>query len=69
MNSSNFPLGHFKVHWFLFLSMCAAHHFVSGKSSASGADPEVEEGEGTQSGVGAAMRCARSTRNFFVANE
>ena len=34
MNSSNFPFGHFKVDWFLFLSICAAHRFVSRKSSA-----------------------------------
>ena len=33
-NSSNLPLGHLKVDWFLFLRICAAHRFVSRKSSA-----------------------------------
>ena len=34
MNSSNFPLGHFIVDWFVFLSLCAAYRIVSRRSSA-----------------------------------
>ena len=32
-NSSNFSLGYFKVDWFLFFNICAAHSFMGRKSS------------------------------------